>query len=255
MRRRGPSACSRRQCDEPARAHYAILPGAGSAGVAWKQLAAELDAVVLPIGDEPDVESMAAAMLTAIDELSRPRVLVGASLGAMVALEVSRRISIDGLVLIAAGFGIKVGDSVLEWVKANPPDLLAKMARIGLAHPEDQQLRSVREQDFAAHGGQPALLHHLNALAAYRRGRFQIRRRRSFCGVSTIGECRWPTTPSSRSGSVECSSRLPTPGMPRSWSGRRTRRGGSGGGCGTEIGAVGSGLRSSPPRRTSVEPA
>jgi pimeloyl-ACP methyl ester carboxylesterase len=133
----------------------------------WEAAAERLDAVVLPVPDEPGVIAMAAALEPVIADVPRPRVIVGTSLGAMVAIEVARRIDVDGLVLIAAGFGIAVADSVLEWVAANPPDLLEKLARIGLADRSDRELAAIRLADFAARG-QPVLLNHLRALAAYR---------------------------------------------------------------------------------------
>jgi pimeloyl-ACP methyl ester carboxylesterase len=147
--------------------HYAVLPGAGSAGLPWAAVATELDAVVLPVPDEPDVGTMAAALEPAIATLPRPRVLVGTSLGAMVAFEVARRVDVDALVLIAAGFGISVGESVLDWVGSNPPDLMEKMARIGLADRGNRELAAIRLADFTSRG-QPVLLNHLRALAAYR---------------------------------------------------------------------------------------
>ncbi len=146
--------------------HYVILPGAGSAGLPWEGAAGQLEADVLLVPDEPDVVSMAAAVEPAVGALSRPRVLVGTSLGAMVALEVARRIEVDALVLIAAGFGISVADSVLDWVASNPPDLFQKMARIGLADRGNRRLAAIRLADFTARG-QPLLLTHLRALAAY----------------------------------------------------------------------------------------
>jgi pimeloyl-ACP methyl ester carboxylesterase len=148
-------------------AHYAVLPGAGSAGLPWERIVGRLDALLLPLGDEPDVPGMAAALVPAIEAMPRPRVLVGASLGAMVALEVARTVAVDALVLIAAGFGVTVGDSVLEWVESDPPDLLERMARAGLGDRTDAEFVSARKRDFAARG-QPVLLAHLRALAAYR---------------------------------------------------------------------------------------
>jgi pimeloyl-ACP methyl ester carboxylesterase len=147
--------------------HYLVLPGAGSAGLPWQAAAGQLDASVLPVPDAPDVAAMAAAVGPAVAALPRPRVVVGASLGAMVALEVARTTEVDALVLVAAGFGIAVGDSVLEWVASDPPDLLDKMARIGLAERSDNALAGIRLEDFASRG-QPVLLNHLRALAAYR---------------------------------------------------------------------------------------
>jgi pimeloyl-ACP methyl ester carboxylesterase len=147
--------------------HYVVLPGAGSAGPPWATAAGQLDAAVLPVPDEPDVTAMAAALEPSIATVPRPRVIVGTSLGAMVALELARRIEVDGLVLIAAGFGISVGEPVLDWVASNPPDLMEKMARIGLADRRNRELAEVRLADFASRG-QPLLLNHLRALAAYR---------------------------------------------------------------------------------------
>ena len=147
--------------------HYVVLPGAGSAGLVWERVAGLLGADVLPVPDEPGVAAMAAALEPAIAAVPRPRVLVGTSLGAMVALELARRVEADALVLIASGFGITVADAVLEWVAANPPDLLEKLATIGLADRGDRELVAIRLADFSARG-QPVLLNHLRALAGYR---------------------------------------------------------------------------------------
>jgi len=147
--------------------HYLVLPGAGSAGLPWEAAASQLDATVLPVPDEPDVAAMASAVGPAVADLPRPRVVIGTSLGAMVALEVARKIDLDGLVLVAAGFGITVAESVLDWVASDPPDLLEKMASIGLADRSDRELAAIRLADFAARG-QSVLLNHLRALAAYR---------------------------------------------------------------------------------------
>jgi pimeloyl-ACP methyl ester carboxylesterase len=147
--------------------HYLVLPGAGSTGSVWEAAAAQLDAIVLPVPDEPGVPAMAAAVGPAVAELPRPRVVIGTSLGAMVALEVARAVEVDGLALVAAGFGITVGESVLDWVASDPLDLLDKMATIGLADRTDRELAALRLADFAARG-QSVLLNHLRALAAYR---------------------------------------------------------------------------------------
>jgi pimeloyl-ACP methyl ester carboxylesterase len=146
--------------------HYLVLPGAGSAGLVWEPAARQLDAVVLPVPDAPDVPAMAAAVAPAIADAPRPRALIGTSLGAMVALEVARTVELDALVLIAAGFGISVAQSVLDWVASDPPDLLEKMATIGLADRHDRELAAIRHADFRSRG-QAVLLRHLRALAAY----------------------------------------------------------------------------------------
>jgi pimeloyl-ACP methyl ester carboxylesterase len=146
---------------------YALITGAGSAGLTWTELHAELDgALVLPVPDEPDVPAMAAALRERIEELEEPRVVVAASLGAMVALEVARSSHVDGLVLIAAGFGIEVSDALLRWVADGPPDLLYKVAKASLADRENRPLIEAYAEDLAARG--TALLHrHLQALRSY----------------------------------------------------------------------------------------
>jgi pimeloyl-ACP methyl ester carboxylesterase len=147
--------------------HYLVIPGAGSAGLAWEEAAELLSAPIVPVPDAPDVVAMAAQVEPAVAAIPRPRVLIGTSLGAMVALEVARRVELDALVLVAAGFGITVGDSVLEWVAADPPDLLEKMSRSGLADRGEERVIAVRLEDFQQRG-QPVLLRHLTALGAYR---------------------------------------------------------------------------------------
>lgn len=148
--------------------HYVMFPGAGSAGLTWEAIARELDALVLPLGDEPDVASIAQAQLPRVEELARPRVLVGASLGAMVAIEVARRTAVDAMVLMAAGFGVHVSESAIQWVQSNPPGLMDKMAQLGIGEPGNESLVSLRRKDFEARGGQPVLLRQLQILEAYR---------------------------------------------------------------------------------------
>jgi pimeloyl-ACP methyl ester carboxylesterase len=147
-------------------ARYVVLASAGSAGIPFAEVVERLDATLMTMPDVADVCVMAEEVGEAIARVPRPRVLVGASLGAMVALECARAGLADGLVLIAAGFGITVGQGVLAWTATNPPDLLAKTARIGLADPADERQVATRLEDFQARGPL-VLLHHLQALAAH----------------------------------------------------------------------------------------
>ncbi len=144
-----------------------VIPGAGSAGLTWRRAADLLGARVLPVPDRATVAEMAQAMLPAIGGAPQPRVLVGASLGAMVALEVARRLPVQGLVLIASGFGIEVGESLLSWVASNPPDLFPKMARASIADREDAAAVAECVGDFEARGWE-VVHNHLLALGAYR---------------------------------------------------------------------------------------
>jgi len=147
--------------------YYCVLPGAGGSGLSWAAVLEQLGGSLLEVPDEPDVPAMAAALTAHVEALPRPLVLVGASLGAMVALELTRTVAVDALVLIAAGFGIDVSDSLLDWVLANPPDLLQKVAQASIADREDREMVELVTRDFASRG-QAVLLRHLTALGAYR---------------------------------------------------------------------------------------
>jgi pimeloyl-ACP methyl ester carboxylesterase len=147
---------------------HAVLPGSGSAGLVWERAAAELpDAIVLPLPDEPSVPVMAASLRPLVQALPRPRVVVGSSLGALVALELARSVPVDALVLIAAGFGIDVNPSVLARIAANPPDLLAAMARGVLADPSREPLAELVARDFETRGA-AVLLNHMRVLSEHR---------------------------------------------------------------------------------------
>jgi pimeloyl-ACP methyl ester carboxylesterase len=146
---------------------YCFIPGAGSSGQSWTQTLELLGGTLLEVPDESDVPAMATALAPQVRDLSSPLVLVGASLGAMVALELARTIHVDALVLIAAGFGIEVSESLLEWIAANPPDLLEKVAKASIADRDDREMVALVARDFATRG-QPVLLRHLTALGRYR---------------------------------------------------------------------------------------
>ena len=146
---------------------FAAIGGAGGAGGLWTDVAARLDVLVIPLPDEPDVPAMARSVRDRIAALPQPRVLVGASAGAMVALEVAREVRVQALVLISAGWGIEVSESALNWVRENPPDLHRKLARICVADRENIKRLEVIEADYDA-CTQPVHLRHLEALSRHR---------------------------------------------------------------------------------------
>jgi pimeloyl-ACP methyl ester carboxylesterase len=150
-----------------AQVSFAAIGGAGSAGTLWTEVSAQLDVLVIPLPGEPDVPAMARSIEDRINGLPEPRVLIGASAGAMVALEVARRVPVQALVLLSAGWGIEVSESALEWVRRNPPDLHRKLARICIADREDEVRLRFIEADYDA-CTQPVHLRHLEALARHR---------------------------------------------------------------------------------------
>lgn len=146
---------------------YCLIPGAGSSGATWTAVHDLVESVLFPIPDATSVAEMARILEPRLLEIDGPRVLVGASLGAMVALELAHRIRVDALVLLASGFGIEVSDSLLDWVAKDPPDLFLKMARISVMNASDGAAVDMVVRDFETRG-QPTVLRHLRALAAYR---------------------------------------------------------------------------------------
>jgi pimeloyl-ACP methyl ester carboxylesterase len=146
---------------------FVVIAGAGSAGFTWREVAADLGALVLTIPDEPSPAAMAAALEEHISALPRPRVLIGASMGAIVALEVARNVEVDALVLAAAGYGIDVSDRLLDWMISNPPELFQKMAKICVADKDDQVRIEAIVEDYIA-GGHDVHVRHLQALAGHR---------------------------------------------------------------------------------------
>ena len=123
-------------------------------------------AIVLPLPDQPSVAAMAAELAPRIEALRAPIVLVGSSLGALVALELARDVAVDGLVLIAAGFGVEVHRSVLARIDADPPDLLPEMARGVVADADDEPMTRLILRDFETRG-RGVLLRHMIVLAEH----------------------------------------------------------------------------------------
>jgi len=69
---------------------YTIIPGAGSAGLTWSAVVDALGATMLPVPNADDVESMAQVLVGDVSDADGPHVLIGASLRAMVALEIAK---------------------------------------------------------------------------------------------------------------------------------------------------------------------
>jgi pimeloyl-ACP methyl ester carboxylesterase len=131
---------------------YAVIPGAGCAGLTWAEVADELGAEVLRVPDETSIAAMAAGLEATVAEMPAPRVLIGASMGAMVSLEIARKVEVHGLVLVAAGFGIVVSDRVIDRMVRNAPDLWHKMARACLGGRDDPALIDAIVADYGAGG-------------------------------------------------------------------------------------------------------
>jgi len=146
---------------------FAVIPGAGSAGLTWRPVAGRIGARVLPMPPGESVFEIAASLQPEVAALPRPRVLVGTSAGGMAAIEIARRTTVDALVFVAAGFGITVGEAALQWLIDYQPDLHAKLARVCLHDRSDLERQRLIVEDYEA-CGQPDHVAHLTAVAAYR---------------------------------------------------------------------------------------
>jgi pimeloyl-ACP methyl ester carboxylesterase len=142
-----------------------VIPGAGSSGLTWRPVSDLLPIRILPVPDAPTVPAMAEELLSDLAD-DRPRVLIGASLGAMVALELARRVRVDAFVPVAAGPGITVSETLLEWIRTGD-NVLAKVARMSLADPGIAENLALATEDLESRG-RDQLHRHLSALAAYR---------------------------------------------------------------------------------------
>jgi pimeloyl-ACP methyl ester carboxylesterase len=146
---------------------YAMICGSGSSGRVWGPVAQALGGQVMMAPDEANVSAMAAALRDGIERLPSPRVVIGSSLGALIALELTHDVAIDGLILVAAGFGIAISPNVLDTIAANAPGMLERMARGVVADPDNEAIVEGVTRDFEA-GGQGLLLRHMQALARHR---------------------------------------------------------------------------------------
>jgi pimeloyl-ACP methyl ester carboxylesterase len=148
-------------------ASYAMICGSGSSGHVWEPVAGALGGRVLQAPDEADVPAMAVALHDDIERLTRPRVVIGASLGALIALELAHDTAIDALILVAAGFGIAITPTVLDTIAANRPGMLEQMARGVVADPHNDAIVEGVARDFEG-GGPRLLLRHMQALSRHR---------------------------------------------------------------------------------------
>jgi len=126
-----------------------FLPGAGGGASLWAPLAARFDGRVVPL---PRARSVAAIADQVAGELGRapePPLLVGNSLGALVAIELARRDPVAGLFLLAAGWEFPVADSVLSAAEGATARTFARIADRCLAPTADPDLLVAVQRDFA----------------------------------------------------------------------------------------------------------
>ena len=97
-------------------ASFAFFPGAGGGSTLWRPVAERFGGTVTALPALDSVRAIVDELEPSLLLLPAPRILVGNSLGAMVALEAAQRMPVAGLLLIAAGWEFPVSDELIRRV-------------------------------------------------------------------------------------------------------------------------------------------
>jgi pimeloyl-ACP methyl ester carboxylesterase len=145
---------------------FVVIPGACSSGMTWSRLPGIDEMRVIALPDLDTVEAMAEVVERQLPSTDRPTVLIGASLGAMVGLQLLHTVRFDAFIALATGFGIHVDPQVLDRIRESPDDVLMRTARSSLANRDAADLLEIAAEDLRSRG-RDVLISHLSALAAY----------------------------------------------------------------------------------------
>jgi pimeloyl-ACP methyl ester carboxylesterase len=108
---------------------WAFFPGAGGGSTLWQPIARRFDGTVHALPDVEGVHAMADALEASVRSMPAPRILVGNSLGALVALELAQRVPVAGLMLLAAGWRFPVSDELIRKVDTKGRTMFRETAR------------------------------------------------------------------------------------------------------------------------------
>ncbi len=151
-----------------------FIHGAGGSSASWSHQEPRFEgSVVLSMPGHPAGTALTSAaanaewVLSAIREVSGPRVLVGHSLGGAIAMEVALAApeAVAGLVIIASGPRLFVPDAAFELAKNDFPAECERVLRKGYARIDDVELAIETEQMIA--NGQESLLRDYSACLAF----------------------------------------------------------------------------------------
>jgi pimeloyl-ACP methyl ester carboxylesterase len=115
---------------------WAFFPGAGGGATLWEPIARRFGGAVHALPDAVSVLEMADALEPAVRAMPVPRILVGNSLGALVALELAQRVPVAGLVLLAAGWEFPVSEELIRKVDAKGRTIFPETARRCVSSPD-----------------------------------------------------------------------------------------------------------------------
>jgi pimeloyl-ACP methyl ester carboxylesterase len=121
---RDPSASNSRRT-----AFWAFFPGAGGGATLWQPIAQRFGGTVHALPAVDSVYAIADALEESVLSMPAPRILVGNSLGALVALELAQRLPVAGLMLLAAGWQFPVSEELIRRVDEKGRSAFPETAR------------------------------------------------------------------------------------------------------------------------------
>jgi pimeloyl-ACP methyl ester carboxylesterase len=110
-------------------ASWAFFPGSGGGAALWQPVASRFGGTVFPLPPLDNVDAIADAIEESVRLMPAPRILVGNSLGALVALELAQRLPVAGLMLVAAGWEFPVAEELIQHVDTRGRAAFAESAR------------------------------------------------------------------------------------------------------------------------------
>jgi pimeloyl-ACP methyl ester carboxylesterase len=145
---------------------WAFLPGAGGGSTLWEPVARRFGGKVLTLPAVDSVPAMVDAVEATVRMMPGRRILVGNSLGAMVALELSQRVPVAGLMLVAAGWEFPVSEELIRRVETRGHLAFAESARrcVSPGAPPEQLAAVIEDFESRAAGTMAA---HLRAIRDY----------------------------------------------------------------------------------------
>jgi pimeloyl-ACP methyl ester carboxylesterase len=108
---------------------WAFFPGAGGGSMLWQPVARRFGGTVHALPDVDGVQAMADWLEASVRSMPGPRILVGNSLGALVALELAQRVPVAGLMLLAAGWRFPVSEELIRKVDTKGRTMFRETAR------------------------------------------------------------------------------------------------------------------------------
>jgi pimeloyl-ACP methyl ester carboxylesterase len=129
---------------------WAFLPGAGGGSTLWQPIARRLGGTVNALPAVDSVHAMADALEESVLSMPASRILVGNSLGALVALELAERVPVAGLMLLAAGWRFPVSEELIRRVDENGRTVFPQTARRCVSPRSSPEHHAAVIADFAS---------------------------------------------------------------------------------------------------------